>query len=223
MLPIVTLSWLPELDLMVASPELPEMALALSPPAPPLPPTAVPCTLLIAAPVLPDVATAEELAPLLAELSDAPTAVASPVGPEFPVFPDDAAGSAAGAAAGAACAAAVVGGDAGAVVVVVDAASAAVGARSRMAAAATLVAPAKQAAPATRTLLLPLVMLIPCLGSAFEQVPGRGRTSPHDTKWMLSSTHPRGHTSYDGRNFLGNFVVSPDRRRRAEALEIDSS
>jgi hypothetical protein len=45
-----------------------------------------------------------------------------------------------------------------------------------MAAAATLVAPAKQAAPATRTLLLPLVMLIPCLGSAFEQVPCRGRT-----------------------------------------------
>ena len=82
----------------------------------------------------------------------------------------------------------MVGGDGGAVVVVVDAASAAVGARSRMAAAATLVAPAKQAAPATRTLLLPLVMLIPCLGSAFEQVPDRGRTSPHDTKWMLSST-----------------------------------
>jgi hypothetical protein len=115
--------------------------------------------------VLPDVATADELAPLLASDCEVPTAVASPVAPELPVLPLCVPWSGAGAAA------AVVGVDGGAVVVVVDAASAAVGARSRMAAAATLVAPARQAAPATRTLLLPLVMLIPCLGSAFEQVP----------------------------------------------------
>ena len=51
-----------------ASPALPELALARSPPAPPLPPIAVPRTWLIAAPVLPDVATAEEMAPLLAAL-----------------------------------------------------------------------------------------------------------------------------------------------------------
>src|SRR3954447_26874606 len=183
MLPMETLSPRPVAVRNVASPALAEFAVTRSPPEPPLPPMAVPRTLLIAAPVFPDVATADELAPLLAELSDAPTAVASPLRPELPVLPDDAPGSV-DCAAGAACAAAVVGGDGGAVVVVVDAASAAVGARSKMAAAATLVAPAKQAAPATRTLLLPLVMLIPCLGSAFEQVPCRGRTSPHVTKWI---------------------------------------
>ena len=123
---------------------------------------------MTAAPVLPDVATAEDSAPLLASDCEAPVAVASPVAPESPVLPVCDPAVDAGAAA---VAAAVVGGDGGAVVVVVDAASAAVGASSRMAAAATLVAPAKQAAPATRTLLLPLVMLIPCLRSAFEQVP----------------------------------------------------
>ena len=131
--------------------------------------------------VLPDVATAEELAPLLAELSAVPAAVASPVGPELPVLP-----LCAGASLDPppAVAAAVVGGDGGVVVVGDPGAASAAGPRSRIAAAATLVAPAKQAAPATRTLLLPLVMLIPCLGSAFEQVPDRGRTSPHDTKWV---------------------------------------
>src|SRR4051812_34460470 len=180
MAPMETLSRLPTFAEKRASPALPELALARSPPAPPLPPIAVPRTLLTAAPVLPDLATADELAPLLASDCEAPTAVASPVGPELPVLPVCVPWSV-GAAA---CAAAVVGGDGGAVVEVVDAASAAVGARSRMAAAATLVAPAKQAAPATRTLLLPLVMLIPCLGSAFEQVPDRGRTSPHVTKWV---------------------------------------
>ena len=177
MAPMERLSRLPPLAEKRTSPALPELALARSPPAPPLPPIAVPRTVLTAAPVFPDLATADELAPLLASDCEAPTAVASPVGPELPVLPvcvPESAGCAAWAAA-------VVGGDGGAVVVV-DAASAAVGDRSRMAAAATLVAPAKQAAPATRTLLLPLVMLIPCLGSAFEQVPDRGRTSPHDTK-----------------------------------------
>src|SRR4051812_32855401 len=178
--PMETLSRLPTLDEKRASPALPELALARSPPAPPLPPIAVPRTVLTAAPVLPDLATADELAPLLADDSDAPTAVASPVGPELPVLPVCVPWSDCWPAV----AAAVVGGDGGAVVEVVDAASAAVGARSRMAAAATLVAPARQAAPATRTLLLPLVMLIPCLGSAFEQVPDRGRTSPHVTKWV---------------------------------------
>ena len=50
----------------MASPALPELAVSWSPPAPPLPPMAVPFTWLTAAPVLPDVATADELAPLLA-------------------------------------------------------------------------------------------------------------------------------------------------------------
>ena len=178
MLPIETLSRPPMLERKVASPALPELAVALSPPAPPSPPMAVLRTWLTAAPVLPDTATADELAPLLAELWEAPAAVASPVAPESPVLPVWVPWLLAGAAP---CACVVAG---GAVVVVVDAASAAVGARSRMAAAATLVAPARQAAPATRTLLLPLVMLISLPWSAFEQVPVRGYTSPHDTKWV---------------------------------------
>src|SRR5207248_3993887 len=147
-LPMLTLSWLPTFERNVASPEAPDTAVARSPPAPPSPPTARPCTWLTAAPVLPDVATAEDSAPLLASDCEAPVAVASPVAPESPVLPVCDPAVDAGAAA---VAAAVVGGDGGAVVVVVDAASAAVGARSRMAAAATLVAPARQAAPATRT------------------------------------------------------------------------
>src|SRR5436305_4804750 len=165
-LPMVTRSRLPTFSRTLTSPARPEFAVARSPPAPPLPPTAVPLTRLRPSPVLPEVAIAEELAPLFASETDDPVAVASPVGPEFPVSPDCVGVDelAAGAAA------AVVGGAGGAVVVVVPGAASAAGPRSRMAAAATPVAPARQAAPATRT-LLPLVMLIPCLDSAFEQVP----------------------------------------------------
>src|SRR3954451_5531 len=114
--PMETLSRLPTFERKFASPALAELALARSPPAPPLPPIAVPRTWLTAAPVLPDTATADELAPLLASDSEVPTAVASPVAPELPVLPLCVPWS-----AGAACAAAVVGGDGGGVVVVVDA------------------------------------------------------------------------------------------------------
>ena len=78
-----------------------------------------------------------------------PVLAASPVGPELPVFPV-LVWTVVWVLAGGA----VVGG----VVVVVVAASAA-GPSSRMAAAATPVAPARQAAPATRT-LFPLVMFM---------------------------------------------------------------
>jgi len=164
-----TRSWLPMFEEIFVSPAEPELAVTLEPPAPPLPPTAVPLTVLVAAPVFPDVATADELAPLLADELAVPVALASPVAPELPVSPD-VVGAAGVDAAGVAAAVDA----AGAVVVVVPAgAASAAGPRSRMAAAATPVAPARQAAPATRT-LLPFVMLIPCLDSAFEQVPDRG-------------------------------------------------
>src|SRR2546423_2285390 len=102
MLPMLTL---PPLAEKRVSPAAPEFAETRSPPCPPFPPMAVPRTVLVAAPVLPDVAIAEELAPLLASDTAVPLALASPVGPEFPVSPD-----VAGACvpAGAAAAAAVV-------------------------------------------------------------------------------------------------------------------
>src|SRR3954471_11009014 len=103
---------------MRVSPARPELAVTRSPPAPPLPPTPVPRTVLVAAPVLPDVATAVELAPLFDSETAVPVALASPVGPELPVSPDVAAVSPAGVAAW-------VTGCGAAVVVVVGAASAA--------------------------------------------------------------------------------------------------
>src|SRR5437588_94245 len=86
-LPMVTLSCPPTCEEKVASPALPELAVAWSPPAPPLPPVALTFTWLTAAPVLPDVATADELAPLLASDWEVPVALASPVAPELPVLP----------------------------------------------------------------------------------------------------------------------------------------
>jgi hypothetical protein len=164
---------------------------------------AVPVIRLVADPVLPDVATADELAPLLDSETAVPDDEASPVGPELPVFPDwvwtsvvfvvcCAAGCAADAAGGA--------------VVVVTGSASAAGPKSTMAAAAMPVAPARHAAPATRTLLFPLVvMLIPCLGSAFEQVPERRADVSPRHKVVRFLARGRGWSKLCRPKFLGEF------------------
>src|SRR5438045_8732816 len=77
MLALVTLSWPPTCDEKVASPALPELAVAWSTPEQPLPPMAVPFTWLKDAPELPDEATADELATLLASDCEVPIAMDS--------------------------------------------------------------------------------------------------------------------------------------------------
>src|SRR5437879_124251 len=84
MLPMFTLPF----ERITVSPAAPELAVAPRPPAPPAPPVRLTRTRLVAAPVFPDVAIAEELAPLLASDTAVPDALASPVGPELPVSPD---------------------------------------------------------------------------------------------------------------------------------------
>src|SRR5439155_2209545 len=70
--------------LMVTMPPSPPVAVA-EPPSPPSPPVTVPPTTLKALPVVPEVATAPELAPELARLlADAEVTVAEPVKPELP-------------------------------------------------------------------------------------------------------------------------------------------
>ena len=96
---------------------------------------------------------ADELAPLFDSETALPVELASPVGPELPVFPVLVWTTVFVVAAGfAAC------DDEGAVVVVVCAPAA--GPRRTMAAAAAPVAPARHAAPAARTLLFPLVVIL---------------------------------------------------------------
>ena len=69
---------------MVTMPPSPPVAVA-EPPSPPSPPVTVPPTTLKALPVVPEVATAPELAPELARLlADAEVTVAEPVKPELP-------------------------------------------------------------------------------------------------------------------------------------------
>jgi len=71
----------------VAAPPAPEVPVAVPPP-PPLPPTAVTMTVFDALPVLPEPAVELLLAPELAPALAVPTAVAEPVSPESPEFPD---------------------------------------------------------------------------------------------------------------------------------------
>jgi CubicO group peptidase (beta-lactamase class C family) len=65
----------------------PERSGRASPPGPPWPPTEAAVVLLAASPVSPERATALEPAPLLAEESAAPAAIAAPVEPDPPVLP----------------------------------------------------------------------------------------------------------------------------------------
>src|SRR5205823_11811831 len=58
------------------------------PALPPLPATARPLTVLVAAPVSPETATTEDDAPELASLTAVPSAVALPVGPLLPLSPE---------------------------------------------------------------------------------------------------------------------------------------
>ena len=71
-----------------ASPARLERTRSLSPPLAPLPPMSVPRTTLATSPVVPDVESAEEMAPELARLLESPLIRALPVLPESPERPD---------------------------------------------------------------------------------------------------------------------------------------
>src|SRR6266568_3975936 len=73
---------------MMALPPLPDLAVTLLPALPPSPPTAVTFTAFTALPVSPDTAPEADVAPELAADTATPTALASPVEPEFPLSPD---------------------------------------------------------------------------------------------------------------------------------------
>jgi hypothetical protein len=67
----------------------PELATGTAtPPLPPLPPAETATTVLEALPVEPDLAVEVAPAPVLAELSALPMAVAAPVSPDLPELPD---------------------------------------------------------------------------------------------------------------------------------------